>query len=267
MKSPIIIFSDSPVATTGFARVVEKLVNVIIAMGEVPIVVGNKANCEPVSNKYVLIHPRFLGDEQGINTLEAVLKKTKAKIVISVEDAWKQYKLVDLKEKYGFYFIGYVPIEGIPYPRKTIMSRNPNTYLDTSIVHDAMDKIVCYTKFGKDAMAKMLEQAGIYKDISQVYHGVDTSFFLPVPKREAKKLIGIPENIILFTSIKTNNPRSGFELLLDAWKIYIEKAIKTNPDIANRSRLYIHTNCNNGAYNIKDMLIQRDIDDGYVIYE
>jgi glycosyltransferase involved in cell wall biosynthesis len=232
-----------------------------MSLGLNPIVVGLKS-VSTTAYKCKVIHPLALNDDKGINTLEAVIRTTGAKVVITLEDIWTIANVAPLRDRMGFIWIAYNPVESIPYPDKMLLSR-PNKYLDINKVYQSMDYIVAFTEFGQRAISKMC-----YKPVYQVYLGVDTDFYTPIPKADAKRALGFDERVMLFSMIKSNSMRSGFEHLLEAWQKYLEKChrMKDNELIA-LSRLYIHTDVYGNGYPILDMIKSRNLQDSVVTDE
>lgn len=90
---------------------------------------------------------------------------------------------------------------------------------------------IAYSRFGE----RMLKEAGL--EPLYAPHTVDTSVFYPHEKKEARKALGLPEDIFLVGMVaanKGNSPsRKGFSQALMAFARFRE----THPD----ARMYIHT--------------------------
>lgn len=91
-----------------------------------------------------------------------------------------------------------------------------------------------------------------------VYLGVNARQYRPAGNRSARKIFGsaVGEDTLLFTCIKVNSMRAGFDTLLSAWARYLRLARKTDPDLARRSKLYLHTSVSGSGYPIP-LLMQR----------
>lgn len=264
MNETIVIFSDSPLSTTGFGKVTDNIVDAIIESGNTPIVVGMKSDTEPSKYKCKIIHPRSIGDNKGWDTLEIVIRKSLAKIVITIGDPWDVYPIVDLKYKMGFKWIGYNTVEAKPYARNILQSIFPRRSIDTSVIINAMDYCITCTNFGKDAISEMLATIGDKKDITTVYFGTDTEYYqADCSKKDSKAFIGLDPDVFLFSVAKTNTERSGFDVMLDAWDLFIEKLNKKEP--GHRAYLYFHTDPHGVGYNLIDMVQQRGSE--HVIYD
>jgi len=262
IKVDVVIFSDSPLANTGFSNICDHLVNSVISLNLMPVVVGLKSTSTE-EYKCKVIHPMSLGDKTGIDTLEAVIRSTGAKIVITVEDIWTVANVAPLRDRMGFLWIAYNPVESTPYPGKMLLSRGPNKYLDINKVYQSMDYIVAYTEFGQKAINKMCDKPVYYVPL-----GVDLDYFNVVSKVDAKQAIGLDQRIMLFSMIKTNSMRSGFEHLFDAWAKYLDKCDRVKDEhLRTFSRLYLHTDVNGNGYPVLDMIKNRGLVDTVVVDE
>jgi len=242
----IAIFSDSPQATTGFAIVADKIVDAAIKAGHEPVVVGMKLKTAPKEYKCKLYHPEEYGDKSGRDMLEKVVLENGCQVVVTAADPWNLAEIVQLREQIGFYWIGYTPVEGTPFPKKVKISFIPPVSIDLSKIIAAMDLPIAYTKFGATAISDMVR--GL--DVDVIPHGVDTDFFTPGDREKCKALIGLSKSDILFTVVKANNDRAGFEILLSAWWRYMKKGNN------KKHFLYIHTDTTGCGYNLHDLFEQ-----------
>lgn len=265
MNETVIIYGDDPTCHTGFAQVIDSIVTAVSAAGYTPVVVGTKIS---LSNKYKCekINALEEGDQVGWGTLEKALEKYCARVLITVGDPWDLQGIYNIGARYKFYWIAYTPVEAKPFPAWYLIERGPNRYLDVGALFSHIDQIVAYTNFGKNAISDMLDEyrrfpgnAGkkINSEVSHVYHGVDVDFFKPEDKAAARSRLEhlkIAEDAILFTCVKVNSSRAGFDALFDAWGAYLKKARSVSPDIAARSKLYLHTNIEGVGYPLPAML-------------
>lgn len=85
-------------------------------------------------------------------------------------------------------------------------------------------KILCFSKFGYD----LLLNAGFASQL--IYEGTDVEIFKPRDKAEARKKLGLPQDIFLWSMVganKENPPRKGFQEALEAFKLFSDKHPKS----------------------------------------
>lgn len=264
MDKKIIIFGDDPTGPTGFGKIVKHLAQAVLAAGCRPIIIGLKKHYENVLPDTKIINALEKEDPQGFDTLSAILKTEKADIVISIGDPWDIQGLPQVKQQHPFTWIGYTPVDSTPYPRYILLTKDPHQYLDVAFLMQQMDRIVTYSGFGKGAIQQML--AGIAtseppvqpRGIEYIYLGVDTTRYAPSNKLESRKLFegAVTADTLLFTCMKVNSIRAGFDTLFAAWAAYLSRATEIDPALAARSKLYLHTAIDNGGYPVT-LLMQR----------
>jgi glycosyltransferase involved in cell wall biosynthesis len=259
MKNKIVIFGDDPRCTTGFALVVRNMVEAAEQAGLVSVIVGKGSAHPDIKYGYPVINANERGDAYGWKTLEETLQSSGARVVVTVGDQWDLQHLYGIKKQFPFFWIGYTPVEAEPFPAWIPMAGKPGQYFDVGKLFGCTDHVVAYTRFGKSAIEKSIAEYNGLADtpvaprISQVYHGVDTDFFKPMDRVKARKALadlGIKKDDLLFTTIKTNSTRAGFDTLFDAWDVYRKSVPR---DIAIRSKLYIHTTPDGPAYPLPAM--------------
>lgn len=128
-----------------------------------------------------------------------------ANVIFAMQDIWA-LDPNDLKQLR--YFIPYLPIDKDPAPKSVTNNLN-YAY-----------RILTFSKFGHDE----LEKANFTSRL--IVEGTDTNIFKPVDKVEARKKLGIPEDLFLFTIIganKENPPRKGHQESLTAFARFVEE--------------------------------------------
>lgn len=261
MTKNIVIFGDDPTGPTGFGRVVKYLAKAVRAAGCRPVIVALKQHFDFPLPGLEIINTLENGDPQGFDTLHRVLKEKAAETVISIADPWDIKGIAEIKQQHPFTWIGYTPVDSTPYPRYVLLTKDPHQYLDVAFLLQHIDHIVTYSEFGRIAVEQMLAAAGTNPPgpaVRVIYLGVDTERYRPRAKTEARKLFqgGVSDDILLFSCMKVNSIRAGFDTLLAAWATYLSLAREKAPELAGRSRLYLHTAVHNGGYPIP-LLMQR----------
>jgi glycosyltransferase involved in cell wall biosynthesis len=81
------------------------------------------------------------------------------------------------------------------------------------------DRVFAFTSYWK----KVLKEQGINRPIDIIQHGFDATVFKPMAKKEARKMLGIPEDALIYMSLNRNTPRKRYDLLVMA---FVELMIK-----------------------------------------
>jgi glycosyltransferase involved in cell wall biosynthesis len=92
------------------------------------------------------------------------------------------------------------------------------------------DKIITFSKFGQNELKKQ----GYVSEM--IYEGVDVNILKPKDKVEARKKLGLPQDVFIWGMIaanKENPPRKSFQEAIEAFKVF--------SDAHPEARLFIHT--------------------------
>ena len=106
------------------------------------------------------------------------------------------------------------------------------TYLDITyksppkhmidIINRDVEHIFCFTKSWKDE----LKLEGITRPIDVMNHGIDSAIH-SIPKELARQTLGLPKDVILYTSMNKNIPRKRLDILIMAFtKLIVRFPIK-----------------------------------------
>ena len=152
----------------------------------------------------IKVYPK-MNDAWGADGMVHHAKDFKADVVFSMQDVWplneeflKQVKI----------FIPYCPIDKAPVPPGVL---NKLRYAN---------RIITFSRFGQ----KELEKKGFTSTL--IVEGTDTNIFKPIDGMQAKKDLGLPQNVFLFVMVaanKENPPRKGFQEALEAFKMFNDK--------------------------------------------
>jgi glycosyltransferase involved in cell wall biosynthesis len=150
-----------------------------------------------------------------------------AQVIISLMDAW----VCDAKrlQSLGAAWIPWFPIDMEPLPSPVKRQ-----------VEQAHKRIV-FSRFGE----RQMHDAGL--DCYYVPHGVETDVFRPIDRAEARRSLGLPEDVFIVGMVaanKGNPPRKAFFQQIEAFAEFHRR----HPD----SLLYLHTQAGNqgGAHEV-----------------
>jgi len=89
-----------------------------------------------------------------------------------------------------------------------ITYKNPPQNMIDDINRD-VERIFCFTKSWKDE----LKSKGITRPVDIMNHGLDTTI-RSIPKELARQRLGLPKDVILYTSLNKNIPRKRLDILV-----------------------------------------------------
>ena len=99
------------------------------------------------------------------------------------------------------------------YPQTNAM------FLD--VINREADRVFTFTKYWRE----VLKNQGIHRPIDILHHGFDQHIFKKIPKADARKALGIPQDLFLISSFNRNQPRKRLDILIMA---FVELLVK-NP--------------------------------------
>lgn len=150
-------------------------------------------------------------------------------------------------------WVFYVVVDGSTWQ----IDGKPHWPKNWSDVIRQADKVVAMSKYGQSLLKAMDIESEV------IYHGVDTTRFLPVPdefKKSLRKQSGLGEDTFIFGGVFKSMQRKNPEKYLQAFKIFLESRELTQKD-RDRCILLLHTApqpSGGGEYD----LIEQSIDSG-----
>jgi len=125
-------------------------------------------------------------------------------------------------------------------------------WIDTYISADAL---FTYSDFGRDVLIKQSNGHANYIDTASP--GVDLMAFRPMidEKKEIRKTFGIPEDAFVIGSVVRNQKRKLIPDLFDTINLLKNK----NPELYNKTYLYIHTSYPDAGWDIPQLLKEYNI--------
>ena len=211
------------VAMTGFARVTENVLERIRDEYDV-VVLGHNWWGDPTPlQEFYKIYPssnRFQTAPFGEQRIREIVEKEKPDIVFTINDMWiinEQYKqIADLHEAKKFKFVGYAPMDS--YAWLGCLAETANKW----------DGVISYTEFG----AYEFIAGGVTQPIAVIPHGVTKGQFYPQDKAEARKRLGLRDDIFIVFNGNRNQFRKRIDITIEAFA----KFAKDKPD----TQLYLH---------------------------
>jgi hypothetical protein len=78
------------------------------------------------------------------------------------------------------------------------------------VINRDVERVFCFNKFWKNE----LKNNGITRPVDVMTHGVDPKVFRTIPRELARQSLGLPRDILLFTSMNKNIPRKRLDLVI-----------------------------------------------------
>lgn len=217
-KPKILVVGDSSAIHTGFANVVRHICMEIYKTGNYDLkTVGwfHMQTDEIVPYEIIPTfrdagNPMFVErDKYSAETFPKVVDEYKPDLVIAVGDSWMVEPIAKARNRNKFKLILYVPIDGMPIPKKWI-----GTF-------EEADVLVAYGEFGKN----VIHQRKADLDIAVINHGVDLDVFRPLDedtKTIVKKQFG-GDDLFIIGCVARNQPRKNLERLFKTARLFLNE--------------------------------------------
>lgn len=232
-KKPKLLWCGDLAAKTGFGRVSGALLPLLRGEYEIVVLASNWHGDFCPEQEMFRMYPasnRFQLDPFGIDRIREIIERENPDIVCSLNDPWlvsAQYQRIqDLHQQKKFKFCAYL----------TMDSYNWLGGIDPHI--NDWDALITFTEFGAYEFIK----GGVRKPISVIPHGLDTEMFYPMDKSEARKRLGLSDDVFIVFNGNRNQPRKRIDTTISAFaKFAVDK-----PD----TRLYLHLGLKDQGWDI-----------------
>ncbi len=207
-KKTKVLWCGDIVAMTGFARVTENVINRLKDDFEI-VVLGHNWWGDPCEQqKDFKIYPssnRFQTAPFGEQRIREIVEREQPDIVFTINDMWiinEQYRQIEDLHKQGkFKFVGYAPMDS--YGWIGCLADTANDW----------DAVISYTEFG----AYEFVAGGIQKPIAVIPHGVTPGQFYPMDKKEARRKLGLKEDLFIVFNGNRNQFRKRIDITIRAF--------------------------------------------------
>jgi D-inositol-3-phosphate glycosyltransferase len=207
-KKPKLLWIADFAAMTGFGRVSGAILPRIKDKYDITVLACNWHGDPVEEQKDFRMFPasnRFQQAPFGEERIREIVEREKPDVVFTLNDPWiasDQYRRIqDLHKQGKFKFVGYL----------TMDSYNWLGGIDPHIAE--WDAVVTFTEFGAHEFLK----AGINKPITVIPHGLDVDVFYPVDKKEARKKLGLKDDIFICFNGQRNQPRKRIDITIAAF--------------------------------------------------
>jgi glycosyltransferase involved in cell wall biosynthesis len=255
-KKKILVYADSPNVKTGFGTVSRNILEILHQTGEYDIdIFGINYHGVPHGFPYN-IWPAIdhqAGDPYGRNKFCQFALQHDFDILWLLQDTFIVDFLKDNQAQNRKGLVSYLK-ENKKRPFKTIMYYPVDSIIKEDWYQniDPLDKLVCYTEFGKQETLKHTSRG----DIDVIYHGVNTKDFNVLPEQTVadfrKQYFGDSADKFIFMNVNRNQQRKDIPRTLQAFKLVKEKA----PDTV----LYLHMSQVDQGWNIPELCKHFDLD-------
>jgi glycosyltransferase involved in cell wall biosynthesis len=232
-KKPKLLWCGDIVAKTGFARVTENVLSRIENDYEI-VVLGNNwwGDPHPLQNRYKMYPSsnRFQQAPFGEQRIKEIVEREGPDLVFTINDIWiinEQYKqIAEYHKEKKFKFVGYAPMDSYGWTGGLADTAND------------WDGVISYTEFG----AHEFIAGGIKKPIYVVPHGVTSGQFYPIDRTEARKKLGVADDIFIVFNGNRNQFRKRIDITIEGFA----KFAKDKPD----TQLYLHMGMKDQGWDI-----------------
>jgi len=222
-KKPKILWVADFAAMTGFGRVSGAVLPRLKDKYEIVVLACNWHGDPCEEQKEFKMYPaanKFQQAPFGEQRIREIVEKEQPDIVFTLNDPWiasGQYNQIkDLHQQKKFKFVGYL----------TMDSYNWIGGIDPHI--NEWDSLIAFTEFGAHEFLK----AGIQRPVTIIPHGLDTDVFYPMDKAEARKKLGLPEDIFIVLNANRNQFRKRQDITITGFSKFAAGRDDT--------RLYMH---------------------------
>jgi D-inositol-3-phosphate glycosyltransferase len=203
-----ILYCGDAAVQTGFGRVAENLLPELAKEHEIVVLAVNWWG-DPHGLPYRM-YPAHAGgrDPFGSHRIQELLIKEKPDLVFAVNDIWILNNLwaqaKPLKEQLGFKWYGYFPVDSYGF------------FPEVFEVCKEWDGMGTYTDFGLNEVRR----AGCEMPCDVIPHGIDRSTFFRVDQKEARKELGIGDDIFIVFNGNRNQPRKRIDLTIKSFILF-----------------------------------------------
>uniref|UniRef100_A0A6C0BRW8 Glycosyl transferase family 1 domain-containing protein n=1 Tax=viral metagenome TaxID=1070528 RepID=A0A6C0BRW8_9ZZZZ len=248
-KKRVIFCGTHPVQFNGYSKVVYELCKNLLSYSDIELFIfgfqnfyksenhfkeRQLLNCEEIFDAYANEEPKKKGF--GENLIKDYVLKVKPDIVIIYNDlvviSSLLNKLNEIKDR-DFKIVPYIDI----------VYKNEKNHM-IKYINDNVDGAIMFTNHWKESIL----QQGFSKPLSVMPHGFNKDMFYPIPRKIARKFVGIDEDAFVIVNLNRNQPRKRWDICIMAYIKFICKHMDDN------IKLMIATNTT-GGWDIFDIMI------------
>lgn len=210
-KKRLLIWADSPTVKTGFGVVSNNLFSELHKIYDVAILGINYFGFQRYDSAKYFIYPVEGNDPMGVQRFSYILNDFKPDCVLLFQDIFNIDIVLPMIKRYSekIPIISYFPIDGCPVSKAWYHALTVST------------KLITYTNWAIEELRKAFPELQA-KNISYLYHGVDTATFYPQPMNVIKKFKEERgwSNKFLCISVNRFQPRKMLTLVLRAHALF-----------------------------------------------
>jgi D-inositol-3-phosphate glycosyltransferase len=218
IKKKLLWVGDA-VVPTGFARVTHNVAKFLKEDFDVTVVgIGYNGDPHPYDYPIYPAKTRNSEDQWGVARMASIVAAIQPDVIVINNDPWNVIRFPEAGIKVPI--IGYMPVDA------------PNMLNNVAKRLNQLASSIFYTQFGLDT-ARM---AGYTGSATVVPHGVDTKFYRPIDKREAREVTGHAMDSFVVGNINRNQPRKRLDLSIMAFARWVQQY-----DLP--SNVFLHLHC------------------------
>lgn len=213
-KPRLLIWSDSPTASTGFGIVAKHLCDELYKHFTLGILGINYFGLTQYDRDKYFLYSVDRSDPIGIQRFAYILDDFKPDIVFLFQDVWN---IATLERKHGEKLkplpkVIYFPVDARPFSKAW-----KSTLLEAN-------EVITYTEWAKNTILENIPEIRTQVPISTLYHGIDTETFRPIPAETIKGLRKSYnwENKFVITNVNRFQPRKHINQTLRIASLFIK---------------------------------------------
>jgi glycosyltransferase involved in cell wall biosynthesis len=244
-KRKLFLIADCAV-DTGFAQLSHNIINHLYKQWDIDVLAINyQGDPHFIQQKARLWNPAGViqGDLYGISRIQTLISNINPEAILVINDPWIAAEYVpELNKVKGKKFL-YTPVDA-KHIKPMYVER----------INEGFDHLIAYTQFGLDE----LRASGLNIPASVIPHGVDTTVFYPMDKKEVRREAQIDENYFIVQMVDRNAPRKR----LDLGMYYFSEWVKDKPE---NVMFYYHGALKDEGWDIGDLARYLGIDKRLVL--
>ena len=125
--------------------------------------------------------------------------------------------------------------------------------------YSRVDKLLTYSRYGKDLLEE--QSYGKIRPVGILAPGVNHEIFKPldVSKEDLRNSLGLKSDIFVVTSVMRNQKRKLFPDLIRGFTKFLEICGERDPELANKTFLYLHTSYPDVGYDISRHILENNL--------
>lgn len=204
-NKPRLLWIGDALVPTGFATVTHRVLEQLYSRWDV-IVSGVNYDGAPHRLPYRVMPAWQGGDMWGIDRFPQVCAEFDPDVVVINNDWWNVARFAAVAPR-GLPLVGYMPVDGGNLAPSSMRQLNK------------LAAAVWYTDFGHREAAT----SGFKGARHVIPHGIDTETFKPARRVNARRRLGLPEDVFIVGNVNRNQPRKRLDVTIQIFAAWVKQ--------------------------------------------